>query len=604
MPDLIAQGNEPQERWRRTLPEDEPLVLGRAAGVWAVPWDAHISRRHARLSLHADRLEVLRLPSARNPIFFQGAEADQFVVRPGEHFVIGGTVFTLVDQRVAVAEDEPEPIRQQAYSSTYLKQLPFRNPDRRIEVLSRLPQVISGAAGEAELCVRLVSIVLAGVPRAQTVAVVAVDAPLYADSPPPPAVRVLHWDQRLLSGGDFQPSQRLILEAVRQKQSVLHVWTGGPAAAEPPAAESFTASGNLDWAFCVPVLEKAGHEGLWAIYVAGRFNVELPSGADASDPDDVREDMKFTELVAATLSSLRQMRTLERQHANLSQFFSPLVVDTLAQEDPQLVLAPRVANVSVLFCDLRGFSRQSEQHAEDLLGLLARVSQALGVMTRQILDHGGVVGDFQGDAAMGFWGWPLAADDDVLRACRAALAIRREFDEAARSADGPLAGFHAGIGVATGTAVAGKIGTVDQVKVTVFGPVVNLASRLESMTKTLRAPILLDEATAAAVRRQASLDVARVRRLAVVRPYGLDTPLEVSELLPSAAEYPQLTDEHIAAYEAALDAFVAGRWPEALRLLHRVPTDDLVTDFLTATIARHNRAAPPGFDGVIPLETK
>ena len=86
--------------------------------------------------------------------------------------------------------------------------------------------------------------------------------------------------------------------------------------------------------------------------------------------------------------------------------------------------------------------------------------------------------------------------------------------------------------MATGRAVAGKIGTVDQVKVTVFGPVVNLASRLEGMTKILQAPILLDETTARIVRQQVPREVARVRRLAIVRPYGLDTPLEVSELLP------------------------------------------------------------------------
>jgi len=606
MPDLIAQGEEPQQRWRRTLPEGEPLVLGRAAGVWAAPWDAHISRRHAQMSLGNDRLEVARLPSARNPIFFQGKESDRFVLRPGEHFVIGSTTFTLADQRVDVTADAPRPVRQQAYSSKYLKQIPFRNPDRRIEVLSRLPQVISGAAGEAELCVRLVSTMLAGVPRAQTVAIVAVDGPLGETPQQRLRVRVLHWDQRLLSGGDFQPSQRLIIEALRQRQSVLHVWTGQPSADQTDSGEAFTASGNLDWAFCAPVVEKSDKDpaqARWAIYVAGRFDVELP-GTGSSDPNDVREDMKFAELVAATLGSLRQMRRLERQHANLGQFFSPVVVDTLAGEDPELVLAPRETNVSVLFCDLRGFSRQTEQHAEDLMGLLNRVSQALGVMTHQILDQGGVVGDFQGDAAMGFWGWPLAAEDDVQRTCRAALAIRRQFESAAKDTGSPLAGFHVGIGIATGTAVAGKIGTVDQVKVTVFGPVVNLASRLEGMTKILRAPILLDETTAQAVRSQVPRDVVRVRRLAVVRPYGLDASLEVSELLPPTVDYPQLTDEHLQSYEAALDAFVAGRWPEALRLLHRVPTDDLVTDFLTATIAKHNRVPPADFDGVIPLETK
>ena len=301
---------------------------------------------------------------------------------------------------------------------------------------------------------------------------------------------------------------------------MLHVWRG----AESAAPESFTASDTFDWAFCTPVLGKACRG--WGLYVAGRFNVERTGLTPSSDPTDLREDVKFTELVAAMLSSLRQMRLLEHRHATLSQFFSPVVLDTLAVEDPEVVLAPRETEVSVLFCDLRGFSRESERQAGDLLGLLQRVSKALGVMTHHIREQGGVVGDFQGDAAMGFWGWPLPQNDAVLRTCRAALAVRAEFEA--------TAGFHAGIGVATGRAVAGKIGTVDQVKVTVFGPVVNLASRLEGMTKILQAPILLDEATARIVRQQVPRDVARVRRLAIVRPYGLDTPLEVSELLPPA----------------------------------------------------------------------
>ena len=272
------------------------------------------------------------------------------------------------------------------------------------------------------------------------------------------------------------------------------------------------------------------------------------------------------------------------------------MLDTLATEDPELVLAPRETTVTVMFCDLRGFSRETERHAADLMQLLQRVSRALGVMTHHIRREGGVVGDFQGDAAMGFWGWPLTQTDDALRTCRAALAIRAEL--AATEA------FQAGIGIATGRSVAGKIGTVDQVKVTVFGPAVNLASRLEGMTKILRAPILLDEATARTVRSRVPREIARVRRLAVVRPYGLDTSLEVSELLPSVADYPQLTDEHLDCYEAALDALQAGQWHEAFQLLHRIPADDRAKDFLTIYIARHNRMPPPHWDGVIPLASK
>src|SRR5207237_5676449 len=118
-------------------------------------------------------------------------------------------------------------------------------------------------------------------------------------------------------------------------------------------------------------------------------------------------------------------------------------------------LAPRQTEGSVLFCDLRGFSREAEKHADDLMALLERVSKALRVMTGNILDQGGVVGDFQGDAAMGFWGWPLVQPDAAALACKAALGIRALFEANARRPRHPLAGFQIGIGIATGQADAG-----------------------------------------------------------------------------------------------------------------------------------------------------
>ena len=598
MADLIAQGAEVQQRWRRALPIGQRFVLGRTGGTWSVPWDHHISRKHAELYWRGDRLDVVQLPNARNPIYFHGKETPRIELGPDEHFVIGQTTFTLVDQHVNISVDAPAPVQQQAFSAQYLSKISFRNPDHRIEVLSRLPEVITGASGDEELCVRLVSMLLAGVPRADTAVVAAIEGETKADDVEDPDLRVLHWDQRLATGGDFRPSQRLIFEAVRQRQSVLHVWLGADSAAN----QLFTATGNYDWAFCTPVLAEGARP--WGLYVAGRFSAELPGVSGSSNPNDLREDMKFTELVATMLGSLRQMRGLERQQAILSQFLSPVVLDSLGVEEPEKLFAPRETKVSVLFCDLRGFSLEAERHAGDLLGLLNRVSNALGVMTREIFDQGGVVGDYQGDAAMGFWGWPLAQEDAVMRTCRAALAVRIAFDEAAQQSDSPLAGFNAGIGVATGRAVAGNIGTADQAKVTVFGPVVNLASRLEGMTKILRAPILLDERTATAVREQVPRDVARVRRVAVVRPYGLDKSLEVSELLPPESTYPKLTDQHIGFYESGLDAFLAGAWREAYELLRHVPTDDLVSDFLTVYIAQHKRTPPADWDGVIALSSK
>jgi adenylate cyclase len=364
---------------------------------------------------------------------------------------------------------------------------------------------------------------------------------------------------------------------------------------------------NVDWAFCTPIGSEACPG--WALYVAGKFTSEQYAGYrgtadDEAHPQDLHEDVKFAELVAATLSSLRQVQMLQRRQATLSQFFAPAVLHAIAAGNPDSVLAPRETEVSVLFCDLRGFSLKSERAADNLMGLLNRVSRALGVMTHHILEQGGVFGDFQGDAAMGFWGWPLAQNDKVQRACQAALAIRNEFADAARQPGHALSDFRMGIGLATGRAVAGRIGTTDQVKVTVFGPLVNRASRLEGMTKILQTSILMDENTAHVVCNEVPKTVARCRRVAIVRPYGMDRPVEVSELLPPESDYPELSDEHLDYYERALKEFLAGHWTETVELLHYLPAKDRVKDFLTVFIAENGRVPPPNWNGVIPLTSK
>lgn len=622
MADLIAQGTEPQHRWRRPIPADVPQVIGRNAGPWSTPWDERVSRRHAEICFRGGRLRVTVLDSARNPVFFRGRKNDQFELKPGEHFVIGGTTFTLADERVHVSLELPLPEHERTFTVEELRRRPYRQADQRIDVLSRLPDIIGGSSSDNEMFVRLVNLLLSGVPRATAAAIVAVEPAgqveqvsgyegmrvrvedespahprTHAPSSTPQSVSVLHWDRRILSGVEFRPSERLIRRAVEARESVAHVWI-----AEKPRGGEYTLSGGADWAYCVPVPGDACPG--WALYVTGGFDAEALT-ADRADPESLRDDIKFTELTAATLSALHESRVLARRQASLAQFFSPVVLGTLEGRDPDEALAPREADVTVLFCDLRGFSRHSERHADRLLELLHRVSEALGVMTRHILAQGGVVGDFHGDSAMGFWGWPLPQADAVERACRAALAIRSQFAAfAAESTPASLADFRVGIGLASGRAVAGKIGTVDQVKVTVFGPVANLASRLEGLTKVLRVPILMDAATAAAVRATVPPTVARVRRLARIKPPGMEMPVEVSELLPPAAEYPQLTDEHLAAFESAVEALYARDWAGALQLLHRVPPDDLAKDFLTVFIAQHNRTPPADWDGVVGIQAR
>ncbi len=634
MLELIAQGKTLDTRWRRTLPEF-PVELGRATESYRVPWDQQVSRRHVRLEPRGHRVHVTRLPSAVNPVFYNGCEQDEFDVQPGEHFVIGSTTFLVTADQAFGSLQVPDPISQKTFTADFLQQVSYRDADRRLEVLNRIPKVIASADDPEELLIRMVNLLMAGIVNATTIGVVRwspenpqsrpsspINGPTaqaedslghqtvgffdtVSDSSstgPESQLQVIHWDRRGFDRGDFQPSETLVRQAIDSQQTVLNVWHTDqlPDSGEDP----YTFDYENDWAFACPMLGPATDR--WAIYVAGRNRLKT-SDRDASEnePDDsqpaadVDGDIKFCELVGSTLKNLLQVKRLERQEASLRTFFSPIVIDAIRGRDPDQVLTPRECYASVLFCDLRGFSKTSEQLSDDLLGLLQRVSAALGVMTSAILDASGVIGDFHGDAVMGFWGWPLdtTSDTDIAHlAVQTAQHIEAVFasDESITAKD-DKASFPIGIGIASGHAVAGKIGTRDQGKVTVFGPVVNLASRLEGMTRLLSSSILIDEATA---RHLENLETSvRTRRIGNFLPWGMSQPVNVFQVLPADTELPVET------YAEALQAFEQGSWSECRKQLAPLVELDGTSKFLWQQLGDADEA-PESFAGVIQLQSK
>ena len=590
MLELVAQGMESAQRWRQPLAPGQRYLIGRDPhAVLGVPWDAQVSRRHVQVDVHQDHLQLTRIEGARNPLYFAGESVGTCRVELGQHFVVGSTSFhvTLPEMEVGLVA---APFEEVAFKPSELRKIRYQDPENRIEVLTHLPEVISGARNDSELYHRLANLLLKGVVHAEAVAIVTTSGT--------EEVQMLHWDRRHETAGPFRPSRRLVTEALERRQSsVLHIWEK-----DSPQPHDKTLMQEFDWAFCTPVpglaLEPAG------LYVAGRMGKTFIPGTTLSDALQLEADVKFTELVAEIISAVVRAKRLERQKAGLRQFFAPPILAALGDELDTTLLEPSECDVTVMFCDLRGFSQRVENEAGDLIGLLERVSRALGVMTHHILENGGVTGDFQGDATLGFWGWPFPSPDAAVNACRAALGIRAAFAKAAATKNHPLADFEMGIGIAHGRAVAGKIGTAEQVKVTVFGPVVNLANRLESMTKQLRVPILLDEATASIVRLRLNPNEGRLRRLARLLPYGMETPVIVSELLPPANDFPELTDAHIQSYERGVDSFIDGHWDEAYRCLHAMPSSDRAQDFLMQQIVLNNRTAPPHWDGIVRLPNK
>lgn len=590
MTQLIAEGPNPQDRWRVELQSGRVYTLGRDAGAdLLVPWDRHVSRRHLELSPTAGRLQVRQLAGAANPLCYAGAPVESCELTPGEHFVVGTTTFTLL-KRSETGSTAPsaDPVEEVTFSREALQHIRYRDADKRIEVLSHLPEVIWGAHTDSELYARLVNLLLAGIPDADAAGILTVELD--------ESVQIVQWDRRRETAGAFRPSKRLAIEAaLRRHRSILHVWENSEAPLE------FTATQEFDWAFCTPVPGPAKER--LVLYLGGRFDRQLGLSL-RHDGGHLQADVKFAELVAEIVGAVRKLKHMEQQQAGLRQFLPPAILSAIGEGSDASLLAPRESDVTVLFCDLRGFSKQAESLRDDLRGLLDRVSLALGVMSQHIHACGGTIGDFQGDAAMGFWGFPVSSPEDPLKACRAALGIRAEFAAAASKKGHPLADFRMGIGLAHGRAVAGQIGTGEHFVFTAFGPVVNLASRLEGMTKQLRVPIIIDEALAKIVRKSLPPEEGRTRRLAKVQPYGMETPLMVSELLPSEAQLPQLTEQHLAAYDAAVDHFTAGQWEEAFAELRTLPSSDRAQDFLSLQIAQHNRVPPADWTGVVKLPSK
>ena len=568
---LVAQGPAAHHRWRRSLPVGKTVTIGRADDCWQVDWDSHISRKHCDLTVEGDSLVVSMRSEASNPVFINGEAIESTaIVSVRERFVVGQTSFHFVGDEILATINQIPPLIEQTFFVHDLHKLAFSDPSQRIDLLSRLPDLMAGVTTDDNLFVKLTQWLLEGIRRASGIAIVSFDVSLEIEE----AVTVFHWDQRSEKNGGFAPSRQLIQKAVSENMTVVHFWDHG-------SESEFTQLQNTDWAFCIPV--GGVHCPGWAIYVAGRGEIAVGGIQDTAFQSAIRDDLKFAEVAASTIGNIRGIRKLQATQTQLQQFFPAVVLDAIKSSELDQLLQPAESHVTVIFCDLRGYSRKSEQMMNDLTGLLKRISAALSIMTRHILANDGVVGDFHGDAVMGFWGWPVADEKMCQKAIDTAVAIMESF-----SAEQSVEDFHVGIGLATGMAVAGKIGSDDQVKVSALGPVVNVASRLENLTRAAGGHVLLDEETASAISNP-------IRRLGLVQPYGMSAAVSVFELISNDQLADNLDD--FRQFERALEAFESGKFDEALTLLSGI-ADQTMVGLLKEAVERQCS------DGVIRPEGK
>jgi adenylate cyclase len=320
---------------------------------------------------------------------------------------------------------------------------------------------------------------------------------------------------RRRKGGEVLLSQTLIDQVVKTHEGVLT--QDAIVDSRFSSAASIVAQG-IRSAMAVPLLSKNQLRGV--LYVDTRERV------GAFTEKDLRVLAGIAAQAAVAIENAELARRIEQEaetRAHLSRFLSPALVEQAQKGQLDLKKGGELREVSVLFADIRGFTSMTEKsEPQEIVTLLNEYFEA---MVDEVFEHGGVLDKFIGDCIMAMWGAPVRRDDDAARALRCAVGMQealrvynRQRQELGRH---PLA---MGIGVNTGEAVVGNMGSSKRLEYTCIGDAVNLASRLCSMAKP--GQVVISAATL-----EKGGDGFEVRALPPTKVKGKEHPVPVFEVL-------------------------------------------------------------------------
>ena len=297
---------------------------------------------------------------------------------------------------------------------------------------------------------------------------------------------------------------------------------------------------DIDRAVAAPIFDENKQ------IVAALYGDRLMGESDNNEPIGELE-AALLEVLASGISSSIALNQEQRLRSSMAPFFSPVVLDQLQQD--RTLLAGRLADVSVLFCDIRSFSTVTERIGP--AQSIAWINDIFTTLSECVLAHDGVLVDYIGDELMAMWGAPGDQPDHAARACRAALDMLQQIVPLGEKWQSILqAPFGLGIGINSGQASVGNTGSTKKFKYGPLGNTVNIASRLQGITKQIGVSGLISGQTADLAR---SVGQFPLRRLAKVRVVGIAQPLDVVELCQQA--FPR---DLAARYEAALGSYEDG----------------------------------------------
>ncbi len=265
----------------------------------------------------------------------------------------------------------------------------------------------------------------------------------------------------------------------------------------------------------------------------------------------------------------REKRFIAR---TFSQYMDKKIVDYLIANPKAIAPGGTKKRVTVFFADIEGFTNISERlSAENTAILLHRV---FNVLTEVVIKHSGVIDKYIGDSLMAFWGAPLESEFDELNACSAALqCIKRLEDLNLYFSEKGLPIIRIRIGIHTGEAIAGNIGSDRLYNYTVIGDTVNTASRLESANKFFKSNIIISEET--------YLKVSQVfiaRPLGIVRVKGRFKPIKIFEILGKTSEESKEKILFAERFNHAYSLFIEKKWKDSREIFETL-LEDYPEDF-------------------------
>ncbi len=298
-------------------------------------------------------------------------------------------------------------------------------------------------------------------------------------------------------------------------------------------------------------------------------------------------------------------RTEERSRKWITSVFgkyvSPVVIDNLIKNPDKINLGGEKRNITIFFSDIRGFTSISERIApEELVRLL---NEYLTEMTSIIMKDQGLVDKYMGDAIMAFWGAPLDQPNHAEMACSSSLEMMDKLRELQKKwkKEG-IPSFDIGIGLNSGDAIVGNMGSASRFDYTAMGDNVNLASRMEGLNKTYGTNIIITENTLKIVK-----DKFETRELDVVKVKGKKKPIFIYELLSQKDQLSKKQRDFIRLYEAGLELYFKKKWKPAIKSFQealKLMGDNASHVFITRCQRFLKNPPPEDWDGVWEMETK